>query len=600
MQDKKKKSTKKAKSTVSKIPGILQNPGLWKFYLPIMALTFALFIPSLQNNFTNWDDILYVTQNPLLTDFNLSKIFSTPVVSNYHPLTILSLAVNYQFAELEPMSYFLTNILLHVINTGLVFFFIYQLSRGNRWVSAAVALLFAIHPMHVESVSWVSERKDVLYTLFYLLAMISYVKYVAEQKSMWLIYTTVLGAISLLCKPAAIVLPLSLLLIDYFMKRQWNTKWIVEKIPLFAMSAIMAYVTVAIQAKRAIASVEAYNMVERICFAGFGWLWYILKAIFPLPLSALHPFPKELTPVYYIATAATVAIIAFSLWKIRNRNYMFGLGFYTVNLLLVLQLISIGNAVVAERYTYVPYIGLFFAAAMGVQHLIDGSLKKIRYMLYAFIGIWMIMLAVITLQRQPVWRNSQTLWEDVIRTYPESARAWTNKGLDYYDQKKWTDAIFHLSKALVIDSTYMNALEWRARTSLEVGEYERALTDAKKFARLYPREDADYILARSLAGVDRPNEAIDLYTRLINQYNKADYYNNRGALLFNKLKRYDEAKADFETAIRLSPNSGSYYLNLARCYYVMGDVNSARRFGNQAKDLGATVDEGFARAIGIQ
>jgi tetratricopeptide (TPR) repeat protein len=600
MTEKQKKSTKKGKPPASKFQPIPPNPGLWKFYVPVMAFTFALFIPSLQNGFTNWDDILYVTQNPLLPDMDLKAIFSTPVVSNYHPLTILSLAINYQFAELEPMSYFLTNIILHTINTGLVFFLIYQLSRGNRWVSAAVALLFAIHPMHVESVSWVSERKDVLYTIFYLLAMITYVKYVVQQKTSWLIWTTVLGALSLLCKPAAIVLPLSLLLVDFYFKRKWNVKWLIEKIPLFAMSAVMAYVTVAIQAKRAIASVEAYGILERICFAGFGWIWYILKAIFPLPLSALHPFPDKLTPVYYIATLATVAIIGLSLWKVRNRHFLFGIGFYTVNLLLVLQLISIGNAVVAERYTYVPYIGLFFWGAMALQQLIDGSLKKIRYMLFALIGFWMIMLAVITLQRQPVWRNSQVLWENVIQSYPESARAWTNKGLDYYDQKKWTDAIFHLSKALVIDSTYMNALEWRARTSIEVGEYERALTDAKKFARLYPREDADYVLARSLAGVGETNAAVDLYTKLINQTNKPDYYNNRGALLFNKLKRYDEAKADFETAIRLAPNNGSYYLNLARCHYVTGDVNTARKFGNQAKELGATVDEGFARAIGLQ
>ena len=219
--------------------------------MPVLAITFVLFLPALQNGFTNWDDVLYVTSNPLLKSLDadgLKAIFTTPVVSNYHPLTILSLALNYQFAELSPMSYHLTSVLLHVINTGLVFWFIWLLSSGNRWVSAIVALLFGIHPMHVESVAWISERKDLLYTLFYVAAMIAYVKYVKIRQTKYLIFATALGAVSLLCKPAAIVLPLSLLAIDYYLKREWNWSWVVEKIPMFILSGIIAYATLAIQA----------------------------------------------------------------------------------------------------------------------------------------------------------------------------------------------------------------------------------------------------------------------------------------------------------------------------------------------------------------
>ena len=166
MAEKRKKATEKAAVKTRK-PAVAGGKGasIWTVLAPILAVTFILFIPALKNGFTNWDDVLYVTQNPLLKSINmegLKAIFSTPVVSNYHPLTILSLAINYQVAELSPMTYHLTSIILHVINTGLVFWFIWLLSSGNKWVSAFVALLFGIHPMHVESVAWISERKDLL------------------------------------------------------------------------------------------------------------------------------------------------------------------------------------------------------------------------------------------------------------------------------------------------------------------------------------------------------------------------------------------------------------------------------------------------------
>ncbi len=602
-EKRKAKTGKPAVKPAVKPTGTVPPKILWLFFIPVMAVTFLLFLPALQNGFTNWDDILYVTQNPLLKNLNgegLRAIFSTPVVSNYHPLTIISLALDYQVAELKPMPYHLTAVILHTLNTGLVFWFIYALSGKNAWVSAAVALLFGIHPMHVESVAWVSERKDLLYTLFYVGAMIAYLKYLRQYQWKYLALTTILGGISLLCKPAAIVLPLSLLCIDYFLKRPWSAKWVLEKLPLFVFAAIMAYVTFHIQAKKAVATVEAHGFLERICYAGFGWVWYLLKIILPIPLSALHPFPKTLTPPYYLATGLAIAVALYALWKVRNRHFLFGFGFYTVNLLLVLQVVSIGNAVVAERYTYVPYIGIFFWAAMGLYTLLTGVLSRYKYVVLGLLTLWICVLGFLTVMRIPVWKSSQTLWEDVIKTYPNSARAWTNKGLDYYDEKKWTDAIYHLSKALICDSIYANALEWRARVSLEVGEYDHALEDASKFYRHYPeQEQAAFLLARSYGGKSRYEEAIRMYDELIARYGKAEYYNNRGVIFFNAQKKIAEARADFEAAIRIDPNNGGYYLNLSRCYYVSQDIPSARKYGARAQELGAQIEANYARAIGL-
>ncbi len=603
-EQRKKTKGKPSKSKKSPVVSQSDSGGNIKFLLPVLVVTLVVFLPVLRNGFTNWDDIMYVTGNPLLKDLSVSgikAIFSTPVVSNYHPLTILSLAINYHLAELTPWSYHLTSIFLHLINTALVFWFIYLLSSGNKWVSAAVALLFGIHPMHVESVVWISERKDLLYTLFYMAAMIVYIQYLRKRQIKYLIYVTLLGATSLLCKPAAIVLPLSLLLIDYFYKREWNWSWIIEKIPLFILSAVMAYVTVKIQSERAIESIDYRGITERINFAGFGLIWYLLKIIVPYPLSALHPFPKELTPWYYIATMLSIAGFIYLVLKVRNRNYLFGFGFYLVNLILVLQLISIGNAVVAERYTYVPYIGIFFLLCMEIYKSVQKNWPKYKVPLMGIGGAWIIALATLSMLRIPVWKESETLWVDVLNHYPESPRAWTNKSLEYFDNKDWPKTIEGLTMALKYDPHYQNALEWRARAYLEIKEGEKALADADLFHKLYPAKvDGLFILARSYELLNQPENALEMYNQLIPQRpDVPEYTNNRGALLFNKLKRYPEAIKDFQRSIELKPDNGLYYLNLARCYYMMGDNEHALENAQKAKQLGSS-DADFSKLIGLQ
>lgn len=605
MAEQRKKSKGKP-SPLKKTPVVTSSgtSGYIKYLIPVLAVVFVVFIPVLQNGFTNWDDILYVTGNPLLKDLSfagLKAIFSTPVVSNYHPLTILSLALNYQIAELTPWSYHLTSIFLHLINTALVFWFIFQLSSGNKWVSASVALLFGIHPMHVESVVWISERKDLLYTLFYLLAMIVYIQYLKYKQVKYLIAVTVLGGISLLCKPAAIVLPLSLLLLDYFYKRKWSWSWVFEKIPLFILAGVFAYVTVSIQSARAIESLEYRGIAARISFAGFGLIWYLLKIIVPYPLSALHPFPKETPGLYYLATVISAAGFGYLLYKIKNRNLIFGFGFYIVNLILVLQVVSIGNAVVAERYTYVPYISIFFMLCTFLYNAIQTNWSKYKNVVLGICGLFIIAFGALSFMRIPVWKTSESLWTDVIKHYPESPRAWTNKSLEYFDKKDWPKTIEGLSMALKYDPHFMNALEWRARAYLETNEPDKALVDADLFHKLYPNQvDGLFILARSYELTNQTEQALDMYNQLIPlRPNVAEYTNNRGALYFNKLKRYEEAKKDFIRCIEINPENGTYYLNLARCYYMTGDNPHAMENAVKAQKLGA-VDPAFSNLIGLK
>src|SRR6186997_3676684 len=265
---------------------------LW--LLPILVFTGICFFPMLKNQLTNWDDEYYVVQNALLRGPDWAGIFSKPVVSNYHPITIATLAANYSMTGLDASSYLITNLLLHLINTGLVFYFIWLISGKKLWVAAFTAIVFGIHPMHVESVAWVSERKDLLYTIFFLLSLIQYWYFLANKKSKNLIYCFIFFALSILSKPAAIILPFILILLDYWYGRKFTMKIIVEKIPFLLVSILFAIITVKLQSKTAIAGLDFYPLWARFFFATYTSMMYAVRFFVPYPLSAFHPFPMTI------------------------------------------------------------------------------------------------------------------------------------------------------------------------------------------------------------------------------------------------------------------------------------------------------------------
>src|SRR6188474_546471 len=233
------KKLAKSKRTNSGLPAARKklkekrDYSLLPWLLLVAILTAVCLWPMLKNEFVNWDDEYYVINNPLLRGPDWKGIISNQVLGNYHPLTILSYAFNYAVSELDPFSYLLVNYLLHLINTILVFYFIRDISGNNKFIAAFVAIVFGIHPMHVESVAWVAERKDVLYTFFFLLAIIQYWKFLSNNKRSHFWICFIFFILSLLSKPAAIVLPLVLLLLDYWKGRPITFKLVTEKIPFF-------------------------------------------------------------------------------------------------------------------------------------------------------------------------------------------------------------------------------------------------------------------------------------------------------------------------------------------------------------------------------
>ncbi len=604
-----KKNTTAQASSIRK-PGRTKRKSLLPWFVLVAVISFLCLFPMLNNGFTNWDDEFYVQNNPLLKGPDWGGIFTKPVNDNYHPLTILSLAINFQLSELSPFSYLMLNLLLHAVNTMLVFYFIWFISDKREWVAMFAAVLFGIHPMHVESVAWVSERKDVLYTLFFLLSLIAYWKYLQTGKSSKLWSCSLFFVLSLLSKPAAIILPFVLLLLDYWKGRPYNKKLIVEKIPFFLLSILFAIITLQVQSKQAIVGTEVFPVWERFFFASYGIMIYLIRFFIPYPLSAFQPFPPAGSDLGWQITMSpliVIGLIVFTWFQRKNKLIVFSILFYIINLLLVLQLVSIGNAIVAERYTYVPYIGLAFLIGTWLNNY---AIKFFKPLLWIAPSVVILVFGIISFQRTKIWNNSLSLWNDVIDHFPNAAVARTNRANYFY---KLAIDPAHASGA---DSFYQSALEDcnialkkepRHRPGYEIrgliyqnlNMYKEALADGQTLIQLEPDKRNGYSISSTAnMHLNRMDEALaDLNMCIKIKPDDDISFSNRGSILYYQ-KKYQEAKQDFSKAILISPK-GNYYLNRSFCYFELGDFASAKSDAQMALQNGVPVDSSYRKSLNL-
>ena len=362
--------------------------------LAVLALTFFCFLPVLRCGFTNWDDPKYLLENNLvkyLSWANIKEIFFDIDLKgrSYVPLSQVTFALEHHFFRLDPMVYHLDNLLLHLFNTALVFWLVWLLCRKTD-VSIITSLLFGIHPMHVESVAWITERKDVLYTFFYLLTTITYLLYARPHRYKWVFYflSAMFFALSLLSKSMAVTLPVVLLLIDYLKRRKPNIPMFLDKIPFFAMAFAWGIVTIIkAQATQSIAGGEAFSWIERALFAFNGILFYFYKLFAPVHLSCFYPYPNlidgHLPLIYYLAPVL-ISLLGFLVYRsvAYTRSVVFGTLFFLVTVSIVLQFFPVGPNLVTDRYTYVSYIGWFFIIGKGYSYLqgkVGEKFKTLRF-----------------------------------------------------------------------------------------------------------------------------------------------------------------------------------------------------------------------------
>jgi tetratricopeptide (TPR) repeat protein len=665
MKEKNKKArlSKNTNSTLNKGKKSF-NP--WLIIAGIVVFTVVVFLPMLQNQFTSWDDPDYITNNMKIWKLNaenLKFIFTQPIAYNYHPLTMLSLGINYYFSKLNPFSYFLTNLILHLTNVVLVFWFIFSISKKNINVATFVALVFAIHPMHVESVAWATERKDVLYTLFFIGGLITWLHYLRTNKLIYFIATILLAIFSMLSKPAAIIFPLVIIAIDFYEKEKFEIKAQLNKIPFFIIAAFFMYMTLIAQTQdnSIVGDFKKYTVIERFLFASYGFVVYILKLFAPAHLATFHPYPKSIEILVYLSPIIIALLVAFVYYfKEKRKLLLFGLMFYFINLILVLQFVSIGDAVYAERYTYVPYIGLCFILGM---LLFNSNIKINRNLIWGGIAAYSLVFAYSANARVKVWHNSETLWTDMIEKYPDSDRGYYDLGNYYFEKGDNEKAIPLFGKAIKVGTNYKSYAN-RGLALMKQLKYDEAIQDFNKAIELKPKQDEAFLgrahaygdLKKYDLSMSDVNEALKFresyesyffrgylykatenYDLAIENYSKAmtltkevSVYNNRGNVYF-LLKDYAKAIADYNVvlnqnpndpnglsnrgaayfqsnqfeaamvdinkAISLDPNNARNFTNLALMYQKQGNKAKALEIANKAQKLGASFPADFLRSI---
>ena len=465
----------------------------WVLLAAVLVVTAAVFMPALRCGFVNWDDPPYVTENMRIRELsveNLGAIFSEPVSGNFNPLPILTYAVEYQLVELDPRLYHLDNILLHLACVVLVFALVRRL--GLTPEAAAVAALFwGVHPMRVESVVWVTERKDVLFAFFFLLALLVYARTLARGRPTWRTWALILPlfSLSLLSKIQAVTLPLCLLLLDLWFRRQDRpARWVAEKTPLFFLSFVVGYLGLSVQVRIGAlgAALSNLSLIERIVLGAWSLVAQLGKQLLPIGLSSYHPYPTELSPGHYLGAVILVGLAVLvakgGKWR---RDLAFGLALFSVNLLFVLQVVSAGDAFLAERFTYVGSVGVAFLVGRGFEELSRRRFYRNLARPVALVGL--SVLAFATVGRIGIWENSEALWSSVIERYPDSAAvAWTNRGGYRLDEGRLEEAERDSQRAVDLDPGSSDAWNNLGRIRFERGDLEGAIPFYEKALELRP------------------------------------------------------------------------------------------------------------------
>lgn len=547
----------------------LSTGQLWLVAGVIAVITYMIFTPAIHNSFINWDDNAYVFENNHLDKplwESVQYFFGLHYfIGNYIPITMIGYALEYHAFGMESTPFHAVNILIHLINVVLVFWFIYLLSGKKTMVAALVALFFGIHPMHVESVAWVAELKDVLYSAFFLAGLICYYKYLEgrgaiantnieagpehKRKLLFPVLTLVFFILSVLCKPAAVIFPVMLLLLDFYVRRRFD-KWVwLEKLPLFVVSVVMGFVTIKAQQADNLLH-NTYPFFQRLLFACHSFLEYLLKLFLPIRLSIFYPYPKMVgghLPMLYYIGPVIVALLCYGVyWTMKyTRLVAFGFLFFCAGIVLVLQLISVGEAMMAERYTYIPYIGLFFVMAMGVDYLYHSAAPKFtQYKPVVIIGVIVAALACgyNTYARCGVWIDDNTMADDLLEKYPDDALALNNKGFLLSLQKNYNES-----------------------TSLLI----QAVREKPDYTMAYINLINNYIRVN-----DMGNAMKYVDTALQHEPKNVNLLNTKG-YLFLATNRSRDGIAILTEAVRLKPGNINGYVYLSECYLDLHDYDNA-------------------------
>ena len=544
-----------------------------EFILPIILIaTFLVFWSSKNFGFV-WDDNEYILSNPNLLSLSFASIkhiFSSFYAANYHPLTTVSWALEYSIWGANATGYHITNIVIHAINVCLVFVFVKLLVK-DIWVTSISTTLFALHPMHVESIVWISERKDLLYTMFYVLSLVVYLKYIESKKHLYLLYCFVFFVLSCLSKSAAITLPVVLILIDYY-KDSFSLKTVIQKSPFLAISFVFGIV--AILSQKSVNAINVnildFSLFHRFLLVCYSLYYYLFAFLLPVKQSALHFYPKDQSAFgieYFIAPFVLLLLFLIVVfWKKHRKELFFGFGFYVITISLIVQFIPMGSAVVSERYSYVPYIGL---AIMFMRILISeleqrkNALRnrKIAGFLLVFV---LLLCAFQAKQRTMVWQNSETLFTDIVDKNPDAYYAYWFRSTARLNNNSFEDCISDCNMGLTLNSGYYQFYSVRGMAMLNLKRYKESDLDLTEYLK-YKTDDGNIYFQRGKARREINNvkgtiEDYEKAIQLIPSLGTALVYVDLSNLKIS-VTDFNGSQKDLDKALQIEPNNTEALFN---------------------------------------
>lgn len=568
--------------------------------LGILVITFIVFSPSLFSDFTNLDDNIHLLENPQVVslDFShLKSIFSSPIpqMHLYVPLTILSFSLEHHFWGYNPFIYHLNNLILHAAAVFMIFLFAAKMGLTTR-ASVLAAGLFSIHPMHVESVAWITERKDVLYALFYMLALNYYLIYLNSQNKLYYLLTLFMGLISLLAKPMAFSLPLILLVIDWTHNRKLTLRNFYNKIPFMVYVIPIIWLTASPYIRNPI-----HNLWESFLIWSWTFVFYIRKFFFPISLNPFYQLPqpvKVMNPEYLVSALLLITLIFLLIRLRKNSWFLFAWLYYFLSIFILLRFDDVtkfsGNmSVVADRFMYLPSLGFCLLIGKYGDEILN-KMKKIKLVYYRiFINTLMmeyLLLAIMTFKQCEVWVDSVSLWTKVIEDNPHFARGYSDRCDAYLVKKEFDLALRDCDKAIALDPHSLSKPYHNRAIIYEQGKrYELALNDMNKAIEINPSNYLSYFNRGNLylSWHQYDLAIVDFTKSLAMKSDSVETYNNRGNA-YRAIGKYDLALKDFNAAITINPGSGRIYYNRSLIYALKIDYASALNDARKAHSLGYT------------
>jgi protein O-mannosyl-transferase len=595
----------------------------------LALLVWIVFGQTVKHDFVNFDDLDYVTKNAQvsrgLSFEGFAWAFTHFHSANWHPITWLSHMVDSQLYGLAPGGHHLTNVIVHAANAILLFFLLRQMTggpsrTGNLWRSVFVAALFAIHPLRVESVAWVSERKDLLSGLFFLLTLMAYTRYARGPNRKRYLTVVVLFALGLMCKPMLVTLPIVLLLLDYWPlnrlpslsiktaeERQRWWRLLREKLPFLALSLASSVVTVLAQ-RGSLQPIEQISFAARVGNVGLSYLDYLRQMVWPTNLALLYPWvpwerlqPGAIAIAFLILAAISVAVV---IWR-RRRYLVSGWLWYLVMLLPVIGILHVGNQSHADRYTYLPQIGLYIMVGWGVAELC-ARWRALWLPVSIAAAAAVVALTFAARTQASYWEDSETLWRHALTAATDNIIAESNLAIALHWKGKNQEAMEHFERSLVINRRQPEPLSNLGVFYLALGRVNDALAVLHEALELEPRlEDAHYNLGNTYLAIGDAEKALASYKRALElQPDDTEALNNMAWILAtwpdSSIRNGAQAVTLAERADSLTRQKNQVIAaTLAAAYAETGRFPEAERAAERAMRLAAAEGNG-QRALFIR